>query len=405
MRRREPDRDRGRSLFALGLSALFHLALAVWLLTRSPLVPRLPEIERLPVLDVEITGTAAPGVPPALVPGAPAVRPAPAHPKKGSAVSAKSKSSKPSGAPSGAHVASGVAGGSEGTVDEVPRRLRLEIPEVLLPHLAGELDDLEGGHTFREDPRVRGRSDREKAVEAESRIQGWLEDDAAERRVADGRVDPWFGTLRRRFEHDATEPKIAPQGMLAKVGAALVEQYLEDMHRFGATGNPNAAPPPDRPAVFPSGATGVSDQLGMLDPANAPINAFGRIGQKLSLVAVVDLRQDADGSLLSAEIVVRSGNADFDRYVLDLIPKSMERVPPPPDAGLGFHAKGSHSVWEFAGRLTFARDLRELNLQRDGWYFLPLSVVSGINFDETTGYIGMMVNPYYKCQVRLLRVY
>jgi hypothetical protein len=154
--------------------------------------------------------------------------------------------------------------------------------------------------------------------------------------------------------------------------------------------------------------TGVNDQLGMtLDPANAPVNALEPIGEKLSLVAVVDLRQEPDGSLLSAQIVVRSGNADFDRYVLDVIPKSMEMVSAPPDAGFGFHEYGSHSVWEFAGRLTFRRDLKEVNLARDGWYFVPAAIIGGLKFDETSGYIAAadLLHPYYKCSVRLLRLY
>jgi hypothetical protein len=90
---------------------------------------------------------------------------------------------------------------------------------------------------------------------------------------------------------------------------------------------------------------------------------------------------------------------------LDIIPKSIEAVPGPPDAGFGLHEKGSHTVWEFAGRLTFARDLREINLARDGWYFVPASLLGGFSFDETTGYVGVLVNAYYKCKVRLLRVY
>jgi hypothetical protein len=379
---------------ALALSAALHLTFAAWLLTRVPTPPRLPEIERPPELDVEIVRPIAPE------PTAPAppVMPVPAaggqHQTHRAHRGAIPKS-----------VAAGETPGVSGVEEDVPRRAHLEPPEVLLPHLAGDLDDLEGGHTFHQDPRARGRSNAEKMAEAQSRIDAWVEDDAAEQRVQHGLVDPWFGELKKRFEHDVTEPKIAPQGVISKVGSALVEQYLADMRRFGASGNPNAAPPVDRPAVFPSGATGISEELGMLDPASAPISAFERIGQGLSLVAVVDLRQDSDGSLLSAEIVVRSGSADFDRYVLDIIPRSMEMVSPPPDAGLGFHAKGSHTVWEFAGKLMFTRDLKELNLARDGWYFLPMNVLSGIHFDEVTGYVGMLVNPYYKCQVRLLRVY
>jgi hypothetical protein len=395
VKRRDPRRDGRRSAIALVLSAGLHLAFATWLITKVPTPPQLPEIERPPELDVEIVR------PPELEPEPERAPPAAPVPEGAD----QHRTRRVHRTASHEATAAAQVPGAGGTEEDVPHRAHLELPEVLLPHLAGELDDLEGGHTFHQDPRAGGRPNAEKMAEAHSRIETWFEDDAAERHVEEGLVDPWFGELKKRFEHDATEPKIAPQGVLTKVGSALVEQYLADMRRFGASGNPNAAPPVDRPAIFPSGATGISEELGKLDPNSAPISAFERIGQGLSLVAVVDLRQDTDGSLLSAEIIVRSGSADFDRYVLDIIPKSMEMVSPPPDAGLGFHTKGSHTVWEFAGRLMFARDLRELNLARDGWYFLPMNLLSGIHFDEVTGYVGMLVNPYYKCQVRLLRVY
>jgi len=239
---------------------------------------------------------------------------------------------------------------------------------------------------------MKGRPPGEQAAEAEARIGGWLEDEAAERRVADGRVDPWFGALKKRFEHDASQLRVVPHAVIARVGSALVDHYVQQMQRYGATGNPDPAPS-GRGSGLP------------LNPADAPINALDATGERLSLVAVVDLRQEEDGSLVSAQIVVRSGDGDFDRYVLDIIPKSVELVSPPPDAGFGLHAKGSHTVWEFAGRLTFARDVHELNLSRDGWYFLPAAILGGISFDESSGYVGVMVQPYYKCQVRLLRVY
>jgi hypothetical protein len=394
VKRRDPRRDGRRSAIALALSAGLHLAFAAWLISRVPTPPQLPEIERPPGLDVEIVR------PPELEPSTPAAPAVPAPAGGG-----QHRAHRTHGAASQETAMPATPAAPRGVEDDVPHGAHLELPEILLPHLAGDLADLEGGHTFHQDPRAGGRSNAEKMAEAHARIETWFEDDAAEQHVKEGLVDPWFGELKRRFEHDATEPKIAPQGVIAKVGSALVDQYLADMRRFGSSGNPNATPPPDRPAIFPSGATGISDELVTLDPGRAPISALELIGQKLSLVAVVDLRQDSDGSLLSAQLIVRSSSADFDRYVLDIIPKSMEMVSPPPDAGLGFHANGSHTVWEFAGKLMFARDLRELNLARDGWYFLPLNILSGIHFDEVTGYVGMLVNPYYKCQVRLLRVY
>jgi hypothetical protein len=401
---REPSKNRRRSALALGLSALVHLGLAVWLLTRPPTVPQWPQVERPPALEVEIAYApekAKPPVtsvpPPAATSGAVEVR------RRVRGGSGGTKSESTAKAQVGTVAPSGTSD-SNGPIADVPERHRFQLPEVLLPHLAGDLDDLEGGHTFREDPRAHGRSNKEKAAEAERRIDGWLEDAEAEHRVDVGLVDPWFAKLKKRFEHDAAEPRTVPEHVLAKVGSALVKQYVEGASRYGASGNPGN-PSPGGSSVLSFTGTGVNDQFPM--PVPPSLGSGGGEGpfSELSLVTVVDLHQDPDGSLLSAQIVVRSGDPAFDRYVLDIIPKSMEMVDPPPDAGLGFHDKGSHTVWEFAGRLTFMRDVKDMNLSRDGWYFLPAALIGGVKFDEVSGYVGMAVSPYYKCQVRLLRMY
>ncbi len=403
-----PSRPERRGTLALALSALAHALVAVWLITRpAPLPPSALDVQRPPAMDIEIRTTAT--AKPAPLPTPPAVV-APAHKvaSKRAAPSRATPATGPQGAPGGAERSPTVA-------EDVPHQLDLSMPKVLLPHLAGELDDLEGGHTFHEDPRAKGRPAAELAAEAQGRIEGWFVDDAAERRVADGLVDPWFAKLKKRFEHDGSKPQIVPQHVFASMESTMLKSYVSSMQRYGATGSPNASPitggtslPPFAGFGVNAGALmGASAAQGMvLDPASAPINTLGSAADSLSLVAVVDLNTEADGSLVSAQIVVRSGDADFDRYVLNVIPKSMEMVDPPPDAGLGLHEKGSHTVWEFAGRLTFSRDVSDINWARDGWYFVPASIL-GLQFDETSGYVAAadLLHPYYKCQVRLLRVY
>jgi hypothetical protein len=399
MRVSGPSRTRSRTALALGLSALAHFLFVVWLLRQPPTMLPSPELDRAAVLDVEIRSAPAAREPTTAPPVEDRVVPVHRGAAKQGATAKQATARGPE---------IGASATTQRVAEDVPRRLDLSVPAPYLPHLPGERDDLEGGRTFRADPRAKGRPPGELAAEAQARIDGWFEDDAAERRVQDGLVDPWFAKLKKRFEHDASQPRVVPEHVLARVGPALVDSYFEEMRRYGATGSPRAAPAGRGSSLPAFGGTGVNDQLGMtLDPGSAPVNALGPIGEKLSLVAVVDLRQEADGSLLSAEIVVRSGDADFDRYVLDVIPKSLALVSPPPDAGLGMHEKGSHTVWEFAGRLAFARDLREVNLARDGWYFVPAAILGGLKFDEVSGYVAAadLLHPYYKCAVRLLRVY
>jgi hypothetical protein len=126
-------------------------------------------------------------------------------------------------------------------------------------------------------------------------------------------------------------------------------------------------------------------------------------------MAVVDIRQTAQGKLVDLSLVKSSGNPLFDKFVLKSAPTAIESLPEAPANRPGIHPDGIRSTWAFEGRVTYKKKLSDMKLDKDGWYLagmLPLSLLAG-SFDEVTGVVEVvdLRNPEFVCKVRLLRVY
>ncbi len=130
----------------------------------------------------------------------------------------------------------------------------------------------------------------------------------------------------------------------------------------------------------------------------------------VELIAVVELRQDSDGALRSIVLQKATGVRAFDAWVLEMARLSVQSLKEtPPDAGVGIHATGLRSVWEFKGKVSYMRTSKELDAKQDAWYLLammPLGFAPG-TFDEVSGsmsYVDLRY-PHYEATVKLLQVY
>ncbi len=94
-----------------------------------------------------------------------------------------------------------------------------------------------GGKTTRNVPGEAGGEETPPSL-AQARIDAWIDDDSATRRVEKGMVDDWFAGLHRALDH-ALQAHPPPTSVAPSSGAALVRQYADSAARFGATGNPN----------------------------------------------------------------------------------------------------------------------------------------------------------------------
>jgi hypothetical protein len=296
-----------------------------------------------------------------------------------------------------------------------------------IPGVAGvgnvpALGDTGTGRTIRNDPSELPDPAAVAAYNAErarARVGGWISDDLAEIRVANGAVDGYFQDVRRKLEQAAAKP---PAFNTQPITEQLVSQYTTSARNYGATGSPFAGAPDtarkDEVALDEQARTDLS--RGALQKTTAQqLRTFGRAGQSLrdfadgkmtnGLLALVELRQARDGKLLGHLLVESSGSPVFDAHVMKSAPAALAELAPPPATGAGLHEDGMRSLWAFEGKVTYTKKIQDVKLDESWWYHaatLPLGLLTG-GFDETTGdvYVVDLTDPQYSCKVRLLRVY
>jgi hypothetical protein len=219
---------------------------------------------------------------------------------------------------------------------------------------------------------------------AQSRINEWIDDDSASRRVEKGQVDDWFAGLHRALDH-ALNQHPPPASLAPSTAIALLRQYGDSAARYGATGSPNE----------PGGTPGAPTSPG---PDRGPLAG-----------AVVELSYDLEGKLRGSRLLRSSGSREFNLHVLNVVALGLPGLPAMPDGGEGIHPNGTRSIWQVRGHVTFERDMSELSLKNDAWY-LPVAAATSLltgHFDETTGYVGYqdLRKPHLRCEVELLQVY
>jgi hypothetical protein len=398
-----------RLRLALAVSLALHLV-ALLCLRARPIVPPTAVAQREPI-ELEIRETVAP--PPQPPRAAPTVPPPPVTPAR----------PKPSTRPAAAAASPAVPR----DFDAEPPRVTLTPRDDVVSLPPGMPAEGSRGHTLHNVPSELPDPAAvlaERAERGRVRVQGFAEDELAEARVHGGIVSGYFRALGRELsaglEHppEIFTPGAKPDDRLMEWASQLARSSEGAWQRYGATGAPYAEPEGYRAELEVPSKLAEAAQNGepfamvaaarMHETARLLEWADGRAG--IDLVAVVELRQDADGTLRHATLVQPSGVRPFDAWVLRNAELSVDALKePPPDAGPGIHANGLRSVWELRGRVSYMRSTRDFDAKQDAWYLLlmaPLGAAPG-RFDEVTRtatYVDLRY-PHYEATAKLLRVY
>ncbi|QAT88013.1 hypothetical protein EJ065_6484 [Corallococcus coralloides] len=174
------------------------------------------------------------------------------------------------------------------------------------------------------------------AEEARQKVDGWAHDATASAR-ATGATPPYFAKLRQGFSEKLVNPPPPDTDVLAR---RLKREQLEAIERFGKTGTPFAPQARDvrretsdrlRAAVEAGRAANVY----MMD-VTAPI---------LALVAIVEVRQARDGSLIDLQVLEGSGDPKFDKWAVSHLRDALASAEPPTDGGVGIREDGMRTRW------------------------------------------------------------
>ena len=408
-----------RRLHAFALSLALHAALALLLVLLPEPGPRRVQPPAAPdtAVEVELVDEAPP-LPRATLEQAREARAAkPAARPKSRVHRARPKASPALPPAAGAAEAAGVTaaggaddgaesgGGGSSARSDLPIRA-LEDPAAFAPgsriaagYDFGSLEGLGAGTTLRrgdpaEDPAVRRR--REAQVVGE-RVERLLADAQALGRVERGAVNSYFGGLQGALAAQTASP--TPWGDTSKNALAQVfEGYQARLGLYGRTGSP----------YLPSDQAGVPQRVGAaggkIDESLQTLRDFTD-GLFSGIVAIVEIRQDGQGGLLDARLVVPSGERAFDDFVLRSVPQALASLPPPADRGGGVGPAGIHSLWAFEGRIKYSTSLRAETDRETATNALYL--VLGGSFEETSGelFVNRLDKPRYVCSPRLLAVY
>ncbi|WP_167508122.1 ferrichrome ABC transporter substrate-binding protein [Corallococcus aberystwythensis] len=348
---------RSQLFLLLGVSGLLHAALLV-ALSRSPSA----SVRRhapARVVEVEIVTRAPRAEPPAAVEEQPAPR-SPGHPserkppasarqkddapahlaERGPSAHAREKDEAPAKAPATA------GDGAPEPLAEAPERASPPVRDVPLqlepPGLLGG-GLLKGppstGRTLRNvpgsapDPKALAARE---AEEARQRVDGWAKDATASAR-ATGATPPYFAKLRQGFSERLVNP---PPPNTQVLSDRLKREQLESIERFGKTGTPFAPQERDvrretsdrlRAAV----EAGRAADMYMVD-VTAPV---------LALVAIVEVRQARDGSLIDLQVLEGSGDPKFDRWAVSQLRDALASAEAPADGGVGIREDGMRTRW------------------------------------------------------------
>jgi len=361
-RQRLAGRSRAALAVALGASLVLHAAVLALL---SALPARRQPPRRAAPVEIAIEVLRMP--PPAL--GRPAVAPAPAV--------RRDRPAKRGGAPGGATRSRGTAhaGPSTGTPSlggaaaraaiapgELPFTLSAPVPAPLDLRPRLPLAPEAAGNERAQDAGPVGSNP----------LEGWFTDETGRRRVEAGLAHPYYDDLGKALV-SAWDPERA---LKARAVIGNIEQYGRNALAFGRAwwemagdfGRSGA------PGVIDGGSERMKELVALPGgPAQAALvqAEVGRqVRRALSKGAVTTVRvtQDAEGRLLSAELVSSSENAAIDRMALADVRAAAGRLPVPPQEVAARRAR-LVSLWEFELEISISP---------------PIPVVA-IEFDEVLG--------------------
>ena len=248
------------------------------------------------------------------------------------------------------------------------------------------------------------------AARVKVRVDGFLNDQLAARRVESGVVDGYFGDMRKELEKAAQNPP-AFDPQLAR---NFFKSWASAAQAYGASGTVPTESAAPIESISPLGRAKQDQPGGQLDTLSRTFDQGAAMrglaaGQQSSLVAIIEIQQSAKGKVQGTLLLQSSGNSAFDAHVIRSAPMAIEGLADPPATGAGIHPEGIRSAWSFEGRVIYQKKLRDVDLKKDWWYYAvtaPLALVTG-SFEETTGdiYTTDFRNPKFVCRVKLLRVY
>jgi outer membrane biosynthesis protein TonB len=178
------------------------------------------------------------------------------------------------------------------------------------------------------------------AEEARQKVDGWARDSLAEARAASGAPHPYFAQMQDAFSKTLVNP---PKPDLRVLSARMKREQVDAIQRFGETGSPYA----------PSGPR--DHRLEQRDRFRAAVEA-GRAANMfmvdvtepiLALAAVLEVRQERDGTLVDISVVEGSGDPTFDSWAMSQLRDAIARMDAPEDAsaGVGLRDDGIRSRW------------------------------------------------------------
>nr|WP_255651427.1 TonB C-terminal domain-containing protein [Corallococcus sp. AS-1-12] len=174
------------------------------------------------------------------------------------------------------------------------------------------------------------------AEEARQRVDGWAHDATASAR-ATGATPPYFAKLRQGFSEQLVNPPPPDTEVLAR---RLKREQLEAIERFGKTGTPFA--PQERDVRRET-----SDRMRAAVEAGRAANVYMMdvTTPILALVAIVEVRQARDGSLIDLQVLEGSGDPKFDRWAVSQLRDALASAEPPTDGGVGIREDGMRTRW------------------------------------------------------------
>lgn len=345
-----PRTPQHRLLLALTASVGVHAG--VWLLmetrapprTSPPRAPASPVSATLAFVDVEVAPPPpAPSPAPEPLPPPPQVRP---RPPRVEAPPKPANPAPPAPPPPASDAPSADAPGEDAPRADAPlaaqsprlvpeRRLTLSIPRPGPGHGTSPGVGIDAGVP---DPHA--------PPTPEQIVSDVVSESLGRGRVERGLVHPYFRTLGKSLlkQWDA-ERAVTAQGL-----SGFMEQtrrnseqwrrvWSERAAAYGASGSP----------LDPDTPTGSSRRPTLGDPgleARRELRKQMRDQFRATRRAVIRVVQDAQGRLLSAELVTPSNNAQVDREALTDVRAAAERLPPPPAEALGGRATLT-SLWQF----------------------------------------------------------
>nr|WP_216617691.1 ferrichrome ABC transporter substrate-binding protein [Corallococcus carmarthensis] len=174
------------------------------------------------------------------------------------------------------------------------------------------------------------------AEEARQRVDGWAKDATASARGS-GATPPYFAKLRQGFADRLVNP---PPPNKQVVLGRLKREQLESIERFGRTGTPFA--PQERDVRRET-----SDRMRAAVEAGRAANMYMAdvTAPVLALVAIVEVRQARDGSLIDLQVLEGSGDPKFDSWAVSHLRDALASADAPEDGGVGIREDGMRTRW------------------------------------------------------------